>query len=29
MNAGAVGVLSKPFKEQSLIDCLSTALNES
>jgi FixJ family two-component response regulator len=29
MNAGAVGVLSKPFKAQSLIDCLSTALNES
>jgi FixJ family two-component response regulator len=27
MNAGAVGVLSKPFKEQSLIDCLNTALH--
>jgi FixJ family two-component response regulator len=28
MQAGAVGVLSKPFKEQNLIDCLSTALND-
>jgi FixJ family two-component response regulator len=28
MNAGAVGVLSKPFKAQNLIDCLNTALND-
>jgi FixJ family two-component response regulator len=27
MNAGAVGFLSKPFDEESLIDCLDTALN--
>jgi FixJ family two-component response regulator len=27
MNAGAVGFLSKPFDEGSLIDCLHTALN--
>jgi FixJ family two-component response regulator len=26
-NAGAVGFLSKPFKEGSLINCLDTALN--
>ena len=29
MNAGAVGFLSKPFDEDSLIDCLETALNHS
>ena len=29
MDAGAVGLLSKPFKEQSLIDCLNTALTSS
>jgi FixJ family two-component response regulator len=28
MQAGAVAVLSKPFKEQNLIDCLNTALND-
>jgi FixJ family two-component response regulator len=28
MRAGAVGVLSKPFKEQNLIDCLNMALND-
>jgi CheY-like chemotaxis protein len=28
MQAGAVGVLSKPFKEQNLIDCLNAALND-
>jgi FixJ family two-component response regulator len=26
LEAGAVGVLSKPYNEQSLIDCLDTAL---
>jgi FixJ family two-component response regulator len=29
MNAGAVGLLSKPFEEQNLIDCLNTALTSS
>jgi FixJ family two-component response regulator len=29
MNAGAVGLLSKPFDEQNLIDCLNTALHDS
>ena len=28
MQAGAVAVLSKPFKEQNLIDCLNMALND-
>jgi FixJ family two-component response regulator len=28
MNGGAVGVLSKPFQAQNLIDCLNTALND-
>jgi FixJ family two-component response regulator len=27
LGAGAIGFLSKPFAEQSLIDCLSIAVN--
>jgi FixJ family two-component response regulator len=29
MNAGAVAFLSKPFREDTLIDCVKTALNSA
>jgi len=29
MNAGAIGFLSKPFEEQSLVECLTTAMKRT
>jgi FixJ family two-component response regulator len=29
MNAGAIGFLSKPFEEQTLVECLTAAMKRA